>query len=158
MKISTKGRYGVRAIMDLARHHEEGPVFLKEIARRQGLSYRYLERLFGGLREAGIITGIRGSHGGYRLARRPEEIRMNEVLEALEGPIAPVGCVGDPGICPVTDSCAPHGLWSRVNGAIQQVLASTTLADMIEEEEEILRQGPRSGRADNERGAEGNVQ
>ena len=134
MRVSTKGRYGVRAILDLGMHEDGEPVYLKEIARRQNLSYRYLERLFAGLRKAGIIRSVRGSQGGYQLARPASEILMLDVVEALEGPIRSVGCLDDPHICPITESCVPHDLWSRVNDAVQNVLAETTLAELVEEE------------------------
>ena len=141
MKVSTKGRYGVRAILDLAVHGEDGPVFLKDIARRQQLSHRYLERLFAQLRQAGILTTVRGSLGGFRLARPAEAIRMSQVVEALEGPILSVDCVTDPRICPITDSCVPHDLWARVNRAVHSVLETTTLADLVRQEREHAKYG-----------------
>jgi Rrf2 family protein len=134
MKISTKGRYGVRAILDLALHAGETPVDLKEIAQRQNLSRRYLERLFAALRDAGIVASVRGAQGGFHLARDPESISMLEVVEALEGPLQPVDCLGDPRLCPIIESCVPHDFWSRVSAAARRVMAETTLADLAEDE------------------------
>ena len=141
MKISTKGRYGVRAILDLALHDADGPVYLKDIARRTHVSYRYLERLFAQLRQAGVLTSVRGSQGGFRLARAADAIRMSQVVEALEGPVLSVDCVSDPGVCPITESCAPHDLWSRVTRAVHLVLESTTLADLVRQEKDHAKPG-----------------
>jgi Rrf2 family protein len=137
MKISTRGRYGVRAILDLALFDAGGPVYLKDIARRQHLSHRYLERIFAELRRAGLLVSVRGSQGGFRLSRPAEAIRMSEVVEVLEGPILSVDCVTDPAACPITDSCVPHDLWARVNRAVHSVLESTTLADLVRQERDV---------------------
>lgn len=135
MKVSTKGRYGVRALIDLAM--QEDGASIKEIAGRQNLSHRYLERLFASLRQAGIVESVRGSQGGYQLARPADQIRMSEVVGTLEGSIMSVDCVGNPDICPITCDCVPHGLWARVDGAVNEVLSSTLLADLVHQEKEI---------------------
>src|SRR5690242_1173163 len=95
MKLSTKGRYGVKAMLDLALHNSEGQVSLKSIAERQGLSENYLEQLFSALRKAGLVKSMRGAQGGYVLAMAAEEISVGAILRALEGSLAPVDCVSD---------------------------------------------------------------
>ena len=137
MKISTRGRYGVRAMYDLATRYGEGPVPLKEIAERQGISEHYLEQLIAPLRKAGLVKGVRGVAGGYELARPPSEITVGDIIRVLEGPIAPVECViEDPDAekaCDHLDGCISHRIWARVRDSIAQVLDSITIADLLNE-------------------------
>jgi len=131
---STRGEYGVRLIVELARHHGAGPVSLAEIADHESLPRPYLEQLVVSLREAGLVHSTRGARGGYELTRPPSEIRMGEVLRALEGPIAPMICASeDPnhaGICERTGFCNVNHLWLTVRTAISTALDSITLADL----------------------------
>lgn len=137
MKISTKGHYGVLAMFDLAQHHGEGPVSLKSIAERQGLSEHYLEQLIASLRKAGLVKSVRGAQGGYVLAKEPEEIRVGDIIRVLEGPIAPVECVneGDVEQCNKADFCITKNVWERVKDSIEDVLDSISLADMCRDAE-----------------------
>jgi len=132
MKLSTKGRYATRALLDLALHQEEEPVLLKDIARRQQISLQYLEHLVTPLIGAGIVLSTRGPRGGISLARPPEGIRLSEVIQLLEGSIAPVECLNNPGICALSESCAPRDIWDELKKAMNGVLESTTLQDLVE--------------------------
>jgi len=131
---STRGEYGVRMMVELARHHGSGPISLAEMADHESLPRPYLEQLVVSLREAGLVTSTRGAHGGYQLTRDPAEIRMGEVLRALEGPIAPMVCASeDPahaGICERMGFCNVNHLWTTVRNAISTALDSITLADL----------------------------
>ncbi len=136
MKFSTKTAYGVRVLLDLALHRAEEPVPLRDIARRQELPLPYLERLIAPLVAAGIVRTKRGVGGGIYLARDPAEIRLDEVVRILEGSLAPMECVDDPGACARSSFCAVRDLWAEVREAMVQVLASTTLRDLAERQRE----------------------
>lgn len=131
---STRGEYGTRLMVELARHHGTGPISLAEISDHESLPRPYLEQLVVSLREAGLVTSTRGAHGGYELARAPQDIRMGEVLRALEGPIAPMVCASeDPahaGICERMGFCNVNHLWLTVRSAITTALDSLSLADL----------------------------
>lgn len=131
---STRGEYGVRLMVELARHHGSGPISLAEMADHESLPRPYLEQLVVSLREADLVHSTRGAHGGYQLTREPEEIRMGEVLRALEGPLAPMICASeDPahaGICERTGFCNVNHLWVTVRNAISTALDSITLAEL----------------------------
>ena len=131
---STRGEYGVRLMVELARHHGSGPVSLADIAGHEALPRPYLEQLVVSLREAGLVHSTRGAHGGYQLSREPAEIRMGEVLRALEGPIAPMVCASeDPthaAMCERTGYCNVNHLWLTVRKAISGALDSITLAEL----------------------------
>lgn len=141
MKLSTKTRYGVRAMLDLALHQGEAPVPLKDIAERQQLSPAYLEQLVGHLIAAGLVRSVRGSKGGLSLAKAPRHIKLGEIYQALEGPTAPVECVDDPGLCPRSQFCVTRDVWSEVKGALDVVLESRTLDDLVERERTKAFQG-----------------
>lgn len=130
MKFSTRARYGMRAMLDLAVNGEGELVLLKEIAERQGISKRYLEHMMTLLRNKGLVVAERGARGGYRLARRPEEIRLDEIFTALEGEIAPVECVRDASICDRAGGCVVRDLWCDMTRAMKEVLVGETLADL----------------------------
>jgi Rrf2 family cysteine metabolism transcriptional repressor len=132
MWISTKAQYGLRALIEIAAA-EGGPLALKNVAEKQEISQHYLEQIAAGLRRAGFIRSVRGAHGGYRLARPPEAISALEVVQAMEGSLAPVMCVDDPSSCGHVGVCATEGLWRRVDNAVRSVLSSTSLADLIAE-------------------------
>lgn len=143
MKISTRGHYGVMAMLDLALHHGEGPIPLKSVAERQNLSEHYLEQLIAVLRKAGLVKSVRGAQGGYILAREPHEIKIGEIIRVLEGPIAPVECVNeeDPECCLRADYCVTRNLWEKVKASIEEVLDSTTLEDLVREAEKARQTG-----------------
>jgi Rrf2 family protein len=132
MKLSTKGRYGLRAILDLALHQGEGLVMLKDIARRQEVSRPYLERLIAPLIAAGLVRSTRGARGGVLLLRSPSEINLGEIIQLLEGSIAPVDCVNDPKLCHRSGFCVTRDIWIEMKVAMSQVLDSTTLQDLVE--------------------------
>lgn len=130
MKLSTKGRYGVKAMVDLAINYGEEPVSIKSISERQKISEYYLEQLFSPLRKADIIKSVRGAQGGYVLSRPPEEITVAEVINVLEGPIEISQCL-DEDSCSNIDNCATRLLWARIKESIDSVLKSTTLKDIV---------------------------
>ncbi len=132
MKLSTKGRYGTRALLDLALHGGDKPVLLKDIARRQQISPMYLDHLITPLIAAGIIRSTRGVRGGIWLAKSPQEIKLSEVIELLEGSIAPAECVNDPKICSRSSACVTRDIWGELKKAMNGVLESTTLQDLVE--------------------------
>lgn len=133
MKITAKGEYGVRAMATLALEYRAGPVPLREIARREGISHQFLEQIFLPLRRAGLITSVRGAKGGYTLAKAPEEIKIGDIVRILEGPIAPVECVaeGNEESCKRSSACLTRGIWKRLRDAVSTVLDDITLADVI---------------------------
>ena len=131
MKISTKIRYGARAMLELAYHYGEGPIELKEIAKRENLSIKYLEQVIIPLRTAGLIKSCRGSKGGYSLAKPPAEISLNDVVEILEGQINLVECLRDPKVCQRVPSCVTRDIWKEVSEAIYRIFYSITLEEMV---------------------------
>jgi Rrf2 family transcriptional regulator, cysteine metabolism repressor len=132
MKISTKGRYATRALLDIAQHYGKSPVLLKDISARQGISLRYLEQIVSPLISAKLLYSTRGPKGGVMLARPPSRIKLVNIIELLEGPIAPVECVNDPGVCTRAPSCAARDVWSDLARAMYGVLEATTLQDLVE--------------------------
>lgn len=141
MKLSTRARYGTRALLDLALHRGNEPVQLKDIALRQNISLHYLEHLIAPLIGAGIVGSTRGARGGVYLIKHPQEIKLSEVIQLLEGSIAPVECVDNPGICNRSDSCATRDVWSEMKNAIDGVLSSTTLQDLVERQKNKAKHG-----------------
>ena len=136
MKISTKGRYGTRALLDVALHQNESPVQLKVIAQRQQISLHYLEHIIAPLIAAGMLRSTRGVHGGVSLGKPPQEIVLSEVIKVLEGSIAPVECVDDPSVCSRANICAVRDIWTETKKAMAEVLESTTLRDLVERQGE----------------------
>lgn len=132
MKLSTKGRYGVRAMMDLALNYGDIPISIKSISERQNISEYYLEQLFASLRKADLIKSIRGAQGGYLLNREPKDITVAEIIETLEGPVELSNCVSQ-GECENTDSCSTRLLWMRIKESIENVTKTTTLQDMVDD-------------------------
>jgi len=139
MKISTKGRYGLRAMLDLACHHKEGVVALKDIADRQDISGKYLEQIFPLLKKSGLVKGVRGSQGGYILAMSPDKIKVGDILRALEGSLAPVDCVDEnvKSSCNRLDTCATRLIWGKIKKMIDETLDSITLQDLVNEYEHL---------------------
>jgi len=136
VKLSTKGQYGARAMLDLALHYGEGPVLLKDIAKRQQISERYLEHLMVSLKAAGLIRSMRGARGGFTLAGPPSQIRLSEIIEAMEGSVVLVECVDAPDVCSRADHCVTRDIWAEMNKAMGDVLDSTTLADLAQRQRE----------------------
>ncbi len=132
MKLSTKGRYGTRALLDVALHQEDSPVQLKVIAQRQQISLHYLEHIVAPLIAAGLLRSTRGAYGGVSLGKPPQEIVLSEVIQVLEGSITPVECVDDPNVCSRADICATRDVWTDVKKAMAGVLESVTLQDLVE--------------------------
>ncbi|OYD08855.1 cysteine metabolism transcriptional regulator CymR [Paludifilum halophilum] len=123
MKISTKGRYGLTIMMDLAARYGDKPTSLKSIAERHNLSEHYLEQLIAPLRNAGLVRSVRGAYGGYKLSRSPEEVTAGDVIRVLEGPISPVEFTEE-------DDPGRRELWRRIRDSIAEVLDHTTLEDL----------------------------
>ena len=132
MKLSTKGRYGLKAMYDLALNYGDEPVSLKSIAERQGISENYLEQLMANLRKAGLVRSIRGAYGGYLLSREPSKITVGDVLRALEGPIGLVDCVleQDAVKCLKYEKCITRTVWEKISDSIVKTIDSITLQDM----------------------------
>ena len=138
MKLSTRGRYAPRAMLDLALNYGKEPVSLKNIARRQEISERYLEHIMTVLLSAGLVQSTRGSHGGFSLAKLPKEIKLSQIIQAVEGSISPVECVDDPKICNRVDACVTHEIWIKLKKAILEVFDSVTLEDMVKMQKKKL--------------------
>lgn len=137
MKLSTKGRYGLRAFIDLAVYGEEAPLPLTSIANRQGLSLNYLEQLMRKLKRAGLVESVRGANGGYRLARPAEEISVGDVLRALEGDLTPVECAAMGSSkethCAGSDTCVSWIVWKRINDSINSAVDGIFIGELVQE-------------------------
>lgn len=134
MKVSTRGEYGMRAMVSLAREFGNGPLALSGIAHDSAVPAAYLEQLLGTLRRSGLVISTRGAHGGYALARDPQAILVGEIYRVLEGPVAPMECVSEvepDEPCPLIDGCATRVVWLKVRDSIVEALDSTTLADLL---------------------------
>ena len=143
MKVSTKGDYGVRALVELAHHYGEGPVQSATIASRQEVPEPYLDQLLTTLRRAGFIRSVRGPQGGHALIREPDDVKLSEVMVALEGSLAPTACVDDPESCTKSGGCVQRGVWEQVRDATQAILENVTIGDLAEKEREHNRDGGR---------------
>jgi len=139
MKLSTKGRYGVKAMFDLALHGRDTPLSLKTIAGRQEISEPYLEQLIAALRKAGLVKSVRGARGGYVLARQPDEITVGSIIRTLEGSMAPTDCVAEDKSfdCEKAGWCVTRGIWEKIRISIDNVIDSITLQDMIDDYKEL---------------------
>ncbi|MFA7468589.1 MAG: Rrf2 family transcriptional regulator [Desulfotomaculaceae bacterium] len=138
MRLSTRGHYGLKAMFELAQHHEvDEPIPLKIVAERQNIPENYLEQLMAVLRRAKLVKSVRGAQGGYNLARHPGKIYVGEIIRALEGPLAPLACVSElePKECNDADYCIIRSIWLRVRDNIAEVLDSISLADMCSDAE-----------------------
>ncbi len=131
MKISTRSRYGLRLLMELARHKADKPVFLNEIAKNQAISEKYLSKLVIPLRGAGIIKSERGAHGGYVLARSPDAINLRQVIECLEGGFSLIDCADDPAACEKSADCSARSAWSGLERAMKDYCERQSLADIV---------------------------
>jgi len=137
MILSTKGRYGLKAVFELSLNYGLGPVSLKKISEKYEISENYLEQLFAKLRKAGIIETIRGAQGGYMLAKEPKEITVGLILRTLEGEITTSECVSKE-VCSRESVCATRSIFEKIEKSISDVIDNITLADMYEEHKEIL--------------------
>lgn len=139
MKISTKGRYGLRALIDVAQYCEEEPVAISSIAGRQGISEGYLEQIMALLKKAGLIKSIRGAGGGYVLARPMDAISVGDVLRALEGKLDPVECAGfqEKDSCKAAGGCVTKYVWQRINESINQTVDEINIRQLVEESRRV---------------------
>ena len=131
MRLSTRGCYGLRAMLELALHYGGKPVLMRSIAERQSISRKYLHALLTALKSGGFVRSVRGSGGGYLLARPPASIRINDVVQALEGSLSVTDCVEDPSTCERSAGCVTHELWLELSQAVEQLLSGITLEDLV---------------------------
>jgi Rrf2 family cysteine metabolism transcriptional repressor len=136
VKISTKIRYGTRAMLELAFHYGEGPIELKEIAKKENISLKYLEQVIIPFRSAGLVKSVRGSKGGYSLAKPPSQIFLNDLVEILEGPVNLAECLRDPKACQKSASCVTRDIWKEVSEGIDRIFHSITLEEMVNRKRE----------------------
>lgn len=137
MRLSTRGRYGLKAMYQLAIYYGEGPISLKIVAKEQNLSENYLEQLVSVLRKDGLLNSVRGAQGGYMLAKAPIEITVGDILRILEGDIAPADCVTNEAYeCKNEENCITKTVWIKIKNSIDNVIDSITLQDMLDEKQE----------------------
>jgi Rrf2 family protein len=134
MKISTKGRYALRLMLDLAMHNTGEYITIKSISARQEISDKYLEQIITQLSKAGYVKSTRGAQGGYRLAKAPEEYTVGSILRLIEGSLSPVACLDDDSSCSRSTQCATLDVWLQLNDAINNVVDNITLADLVEKQ------------------------
>ena len=134
MRVSTKGRYGLRILLDVAAHEQLGPVALRDISRRQGISQKYLWQVINPLKVAGLLRATRGAHGGYVLAKPPKLISIRDIVDILEGPVSVVGCVQSPNTCERSATCTARVAWSEVENKIKDAMESITLQHLLEKQ------------------------
>lgn len=132
MKLSTRARYAVRMMTDLADRYGEGPVLLKDVARREDISEKYLSLIVIPLRTAGLVQSKRGARGGYRLAREPADISVNDILVAVEGPISMVDCISASGSCSRISVCPARDVWGLLGDSMTQALGAISLTDLVQ--------------------------
>ncbi len=137
MKISTRGRYALRLMLDLAVYSEGKAVSLRDVAKRQMISDKYLEQIVTPLSKAGLVRSVRGANGGYLLTRHPEEYTVGDILRPLEGDLAPVECATDAEFCQRCNECVTVALWQEIHKAVSQVVDNTTLADLVRRQEQM---------------------
>ena len=140
MKLSTRGRYGIHAMYDLARNAEYGPQSIKAIAEREGIPEAYQEQLIAPLKRAGLVTSTRGAQGGYTLARAPEEITVGDVLRALEGGLNLVDCLEEEDACGKSCACASRIVWMKLRDGLNAIVDGITLRDMTEDYKRLTAQ------------------
>lgn len=150
MKLSTKGRYGLRALIDLAQYSKDTPVSIMSISARQDISERYLEQLMSMLKKAGLVKSVRGAAGGYILARDVKDISVGDILRALEGSLEPVDCAGlEPdGECRSADTCVTKYVWKRINESINRTVDEIRLDQLVEESRRLNPEGRETDRTE----------
>ncbi len=136
MRISTRGRYGARVMLELALHEGEGPVPLRELARSQEISAKYLEQIINPLMVVGLVKSVRGARGGYLLGRPAQDISLYDIVSALEGPMAPVECVEDPNYCTRMGGCSVHLVWGEMEKLIIDFFSGISLAELARRQRE----------------------
>lgn len=136
MKISTKIRYGARAMLELASHYGKGPIELKEIAKKENISLKYLEQVINPLRSAGLVKAVRGAKGGYSLAKPPSEICLYNVIEILEGPLHMVECLNNSRACQKIPTCVTRDIWKEVSDTIIRIFNAITFEDLVNRKRE----------------------
>jgi Rrf2 family protein len=134
MRVSMKTEYGVRALVDLAMHYGKGPLANQTIAARHSIPSPFLDQVMAALRRAGLIRSVRGPLGGHTLNRKPQDLRLIEVVRALEGSLAPIACLDDPLSCPMRGQCTVMPVWRQVEHATARVLENITIADLADRE------------------------
>ena len=136
MKLSTRGKYGVRAVFEIARRYGKGPITSKEISDRQGISSSYLEQILHKLGKAGVIESVRGPAGGYLLARRPADLTIGDIIRTLEGPIALSHCLepGESGDCNQADDCMARMVWAKAGAKIEEALDNISFNDLLHQQ------------------------
>ncbi|MHB1346349.1 MAG: RrF2 family transcriptional regulator [Candidatus Humimicrobiaceae bacterium] len=132
MKLSTRNRYSTRLMFELALNYNKGPIFLRDISNTQQISYKYLSQLVIPLKVAGLLKSIRGAHGGYFLAKPPEEIKLSDIILAVEGTINTVECIDNPEICTRADDCITRDIWEEISDRLSKILSSYNLQIMID--------------------------
>ena len=132
MKISTKGRYAVRIMLDIAQHGSDGYISLKDVTKRQGVSDKYSEQIINQLNKAGFVKSIRGARGGYMLSKKPSEYTIGMILRLMEGSLAPVACVEDESSCARSEHCVTIDVWKKLKDAIDNVVDNITLQDLLD--------------------------
>lgn len=133
LKLSTKGKYGLKAMFELALSSNGEPVSLKYIAKKQGISDQYLEQIFSILKKAGLVKSVRGAQGGYYISKKPNEITVADILKVLEGDMAFTECLLDKDLCENFDSCATKYVWAKIKESIEEVTNSISLQDMVDD-------------------------
>ena len=132
MKLSTRSRYGARILVDLARHTDQGPVQIGEISKRQDISVKYLEQLIRPLKQASIVTSVRGPKGGHLLAKKPEEISLGQIVRLFEGQSELVECISNPEQCNMSDDCQVRLAWKDATRVLYEKLDNTSIADLLD--------------------------
>jgi len=138
MRLSTRARYGTRLMLELALNFKGGNVFLKDIARKEEISEKYLSHLVIPLKASGLISSSRGAHGGYMLAKPPSKINLKEIVQILEGNISLVECVKNPSVCSRVSKCATRDIWGKLDEKISDVLSSVTLEDLVNSQKKMI--------------------
>jgi len=131
MKLSTRSRYGTRILVDLARHHDQGPIQIGEISKRQDISVKYLEQLIRPLKQANLVTSVRGPKGGHLLAKKPEDISLGQIVRLFEGQSELVECISHPEKCSMSEDCQVRLAWQDATRVLYEKLDNTTIADLV---------------------------
>ncbi len=132
MKLTMKGDYGLRAMLDMASYYGQGPIESADIANRQYIPEQYLDQILMVLRKEGLVKSVRGPKGGHMLAKPPSQITMAQVMQALEGYVPPMECLPNPDFCKLSPGCALREVWRQIDGLTQQILASTTIEELAQ--------------------------